>query len=512
VSNLAPGAYINEVNSPSYTASGNSTTQAVFLGAHQQGPLTPVLVTSWAQFKALYGGFVGLVPSTLALGVYSFFNNGGGQAFVLRVVDSTAVTATGSIEDAAAAATLSIDAANPGAWGNSIYYGITVTSTTTFNLYIYYGGTATGNIVERWINLSMSQSDPRYAVAVVNSKASGSNYVVLADLLGSPGTPGPMPVATTNPVILGNAGQGDTAGSDGSPAGDADIIDAIPVLNTLPGPIAINAPGSSDTTVLNALINYCATQRTPADAMVVCDPPLGQTATYIINTFKPALTPSSYGVTYWPGVVVSDPASMVQGAQRTLAPGALALGQWAANDASRGVQKAPAGQANALSVLGLETTLSNADIGNLTAANVNAIRNLPGVGTVLWGARTLSPVVDVEYINTRRELIEIESNLLSLTAFSAFEPNDNTTWTQIVLLVNSYLNKLWAAGYFAGITTSESFYVTCDNTNNDPGTDTINVAVGVAFAEPNEFTLITITQFDANTLTAVTSASGVNVS
>lgn len=495
MSNLAPGAYVEEVVTPSFTASSTSTMTPVFIGAHQQGPTVPVLVGSWSEFVARFGGFGAGVPSNLALGVYGFFNNGGGQCYVLRVVHVDAVAATGSITDAGAAATLGVTAANPGAWGNAVEFQTTVNPDGTFNLIIYSGGTAPANVVERWTGLSMSMASNRYAPAVVNDPNTGSDFVTITDLHGTPAVPGNTPAAE-GPTALGVVANGSTAGADGGVPVAADFVATTTALNGINGPIVINVPGVSDATgILNPLINYCDTQRTGLlDAMLVPDPPAGENVAGML-AFAATLTPSSYAAgPYYPWLVVSDPASTTKGARRVVPPGAYALGQWASTDVSRGVQKAPAGVGTTLSALDLQTRLSSADIGNLTAANVNCIRALPGAGICIWGARTLASNTSVKFVPLRRLLIEIEASALALTNFATFEPNDTVTWSQIALRLNAYLSKLYAQGAFAGTTAAESYFVLCDETINHYQSDTVNVQIGVALASPAEFILISLSQ------------------
>src|SRR5206468_3189159 len=69
------------------------TAVAAFIGVHDSGPSTPVKVTSWEQFMALYGGF-GSGLNYLPFQVYNYFANGGRAAWILRATptDSTAST------------------------------------------------------------------------------------------------------------------------------------------------------------------------------------------------------------------------------------------------------------------------------------------------------------------------------------------------------------------------------------------------------------------------------------
>lgn len=88
-----------------------------------------VKIRSWEQFRLLYGGFES--PGRLAYAVANFFEQGGQQAYICRIVHQFATTA----EDLAAVATATIDnlligpsgsngapiqANNEGVWGNQL--------------------------------------------------------------------------------------------------------------------------------------------------------------------------------------------------------------------------------------------------------------------------------------------------------------------------------------------------------------------------------------------------------
>ncbi len=71
-----------------------STVGAV--GFTPQGPTNvATLVTSFAQFTQVFGGFS--LNSVLPLAIAAFFANGGSSAYIVRVVPSNAVKATGFI-------------------------------------------------------------------------------------------------------------------------------------------------------------------------------------------------------------------------------------------------------------------------------------------------------------------------------------------------------------------------------------------------------------------------------
>ena len=89
---LSPGVYVEEVDRGSKPIEGVGTAVAAFVGFTARSPvddpddpdgIKPRLVTNWAQFESLYGGFVegALLPHA----VYGYFNNGGGTCYVCRI-------------------------------------------------------------------------------------------------------------------------------------------------------------------------------------------------------------------------------------------------------------------------------------------------------------------------------------------------------------------------------------------------------------------------------------------
>lgn len=501
MSNVAPGVYIDEVVSPSYTETSPTTTQSMFIGGHNRGPTVPTLCQSWGQFTSLYGGFsLSTVPSNFLLGAYDYFSAGGASAYFLRVVHSDAVTAASPIPDAAAATTLTADAINPGAWGNGLWVGITAgPDATHFDLTVYYGSGSTAptarNVVERWTDLSMSTGDSRYALSIVNNIYNGSAFITLTDAgLGL------LPADTTTPIELG-AGAGSTVGADGTVVTSADLAATQAQIDTIDTPLVINFPGCYDATnVLTPIINYVTNTRTNANAMVLVDTQQGQTPTAIISGYATSLPQSSYAAVYYPWLVVSDPASNVAGAVRTVPPCAFVMGQISKTDASSGPWVAPAGVSASLSVTAPERRLLDSDVGNLTAANVNPIIFQPGYGVVIWGASTLSNVIGTQYINVRRALIYIEASIKQISSFAPFNNNGPTLWTQLGLRISNFLKQLWASGGLAGATASQAFYVTCDSTNNTSTSNTTNVLVGVATQDPAVFIIIQVSQWNGGSI------------
>ncbi|MFC4101934.1 phage tail sheath family protein [Paenibacillus xanthanilyticus] len=120
---LSPGVYVEEFESGARPLQGASTSTAGFIGLAQRGATEglPELVTSFAEFKRLFGSYLSenaFGPYRfLAYAVEQFFMNGGSRCFVMRVAPKDA---RASVNTSAEAGVLSLSATNPGAWGDQI--------------------------------------------------------------------------------------------------------------------------------------------------------------------------------------------------------------------------------------------------------------------------------------------------------------------------------------------------------------------------------------------------------
>ena len=97
---LSPGVYVEEFESGSKPMEGVGTSTAGFIGLAAKGPVggVPQLVTSPADFKRLYGGYLSENAfgdyRFLAYAVDQFFMNGGSRAFIVRVAPGDAKCAS----------------------------------------------------------------------------------------------------------------------------------------------------------------------------------------------------------------------------------------------------------------------------------------------------------------------------------------------------------------------------------------------------------------------------------
>lgn len=99
---------------------GVSTSTAGFIGLAERGPVIgePQLVTSFADYRRMYGGYLSEAgygtARFLPYAVEQFFANGGSRAYIMRAVpgDAKAGTVTSGV--------LKVTAASPGAWADNM--------------------------------------------------------------------------------------------------------------------------------------------------------------------------------------------------------------------------------------------------------------------------------------------------------------------------------------------------------------------------------------------------------
>ena len=498
-----PGVYVQETLNPIQSVVGPAAASvAAFVGANDRGPTTPTLVTSWSQYVNLFGSWNTNASNNLPIAVYLYFANGGGQAYVTRVVGTSAAKATRTLVDRTPVTpvnTLVVSALNEGAWGNGI--NITITDSTItgyFNLIVYYGGSSDAYIVERWTDISMAASDSRYALSAINGN---SNFISVTDA-GDSATG-----VTDNPAVQANTSL--ASGANGSAPTSTNIISALSGYDTVRQSLVLNVPGVYDATTINGVISYATGATRLNDVFVVID---GENDT-VSNQLSLAAsyTASSYAAVYYPQITIADPTAGVgapASATKTVGAGGAIVGLYAATDASRGVFKAPAGLQTRIAGAVSVTPLTNAELDSLNTASapVNAIRYISGSGIVVMGSRTLKPGYVDRYVPVRRSLIYLEKSLSDLTRFAIFEPNDERLWRQITATVSSFLTSFWSQGGLRGGTPQVAYFVKCDADNNPQSSidnGEVHIEVGVALQRPAEFVVIKIGQYDGGTTVTV---------
>ena len=186
-----------------------------------------------------------------------------------------------------------------------------------------------------------------------------------------------------------------------------------------------------------------------------------------------------------------------------LPPSSAMAGVYTKVDNNRGVWKSPA-NISLNGVIKPSTTISHDDqeqlnVDAIGGKSINAIRTFPGLGTLVWGGRTLDGnSLDWRYINVRRTMIMLEQSIkLALKAY-VFEPNDANTWVTVKSMIVNFLTDKWKQGALAGASPEDAFEVNIGLGVTMTGVDILEgrmlISIKLAIVRPAEFIVVTFQQ------------------
>lgn len=257
------------------------------------------------------------------------------------------------------------------------------------------------------------------------------------------------------------------------------------VLATIDEISLVAAPGIATPAMHQALLDHCMAC---GDRFAILDGvrgPATGSAAQISPTGRSAA--GSFGAVYFPWLVVPDKGER---AGQAVPPSGHVAGYYVHSDATRGIHKAPAGDA-LRGTIGLESPLDEAQRDVLNPQGINEIRALNGAVLVL-GARTLADDAHAEfrYVCVRRYLNYLRESIGKGTQWMAFEPDSPALRQRLVAMVSDFLTFEWRTGALLGQTPREAFFVRCDATTTtaaDVAKGQVVLRVGVAPARPAEF-------------------------
>jgi hypothetical protein len=534
----SPGVYLEESLLVNSGQIANATSVACFVGAAPSGPVgDPVLIQSWSQYVTIFGGF-NYVPtananvsalSYLPYSVYSYFQNGGRVAYIVRAVgddDGSAASKgiTGQFKNGATTGTvMTITAKSPGKWGNDLSYSLIIQETKgtlgsgvteqIFTLQILYKG----EIVETFSNLSLwgTIAGTFQVEARINDAVSGSQYVSVATdhtLVFSLDSSGSLTGGTTPSLPTALAlKEAVIPDGDDSP------------LSKIDGPIVLNIAGYIDDYTKENTDNWAngwvgatvsaADFSDRNDIFIVndnCPPrePSQSVSSYVTTmtsgTSLNANSGDSYVAAYGPWILISDPQKV--GQVKAVPPGGAVVGVYARTDATVSPFRAPAGAiAGITNAVGVQAKFSEAVLGTLNSdQNINVIRSVTGSGIAIMGARTKKKYGVDRYVSARRTLIYLRESLRRSMQFAVFQNNDERLWSAMRITADRVLRNVWLAGGLSGNSANQAYYINCDAAINSPAvisTGEARVEIGVALEYPAEFIVIRLTQFDQTTST-----------
>jgi phage tail sheath protein FI len=580
---LSPGVFLQE-NDLSQITAGPVAAGAALLGPTVIGPVNiPTLVTSYSQYKALFGAaFVSggtnyeYLTSIAAL---NYFEQGGESLLVTRVASGSGGPTLSGYTSATASVvgingtgsftleTLSVGTIMNNVGGNNLGTRGSLPSGSSANIRWQITGCDTGSgvfslvirrgddynnsqtILETWNNLSLDPNQNNYIAYVIGDQvqtvrqdSTGDYYLqtsgsyqnkslyVRVKSVEQP-TPGyfnqvgvAQNIYTGSMPLIGSgssstvytAANGAFGGAVGAPYGGFITANyttnsplnmfegikssaATSATNNIQGlinsdyNIAINllentdaydfnviyAPGLNSQNAPSQVSSMLAVAQGRGDNIAVIDMvPYGAQINTVIS--EAISYDNSYGATYWPWVQVR---SRETGKVNFVPPSTLVPAVYEYNDRVSAEWFAPAGlnRGSLSTVLQPERKIGVNDRNLLYQGKVNPIATFPGVGTVIYGQKTLQQKPSaLDRVNVRRLLIALKSYIGQLGEQIVFEPNTQVTRNRFLSQVNPYLESVQQRqGLYA-------FQVVMDETNNTPDVVDRNQLVGTIYLQPTK--------------------------
>jgi uncharacterized protein len=492
----ASGAKLAQESRTDHAIERVPTGVAAFVGRTLKGPVNQALpVTSFSEFQQHFGGL--WQPSTLSYAVEQFFENGGREARIVRIVNGARPP---TVILPAGASALTLIALNPGSReylrASVDYDGLGVTEPDRFNLVVQRVRTAGSELVEDqeiYRRVSSTSASGRFVTDVLLHsrlvRVSGAVPSQRPDR--SAGGPGGVAVGYT---------LSSPDGDDGGPLTDYDVIGdgssgsglfALGVaggFNMLCIPPLTRERDVGLSTLLVAA-RLCRDQH----ALLIVDPPgTWNSARAALDGLRNWPFRSDSAVMYFPRVQAFD---RLRGRVETFGSCGAAAGMIARSDETWPVWSAAENE-EAILRPGLRPAVpvSDADRTRLAQAGVNTLVAVRGGSRTALSPRTLaaggSGVSEWRYLSARRLALFVAASVEQGTRWVLLEHNGAATWQRARLQVQGFLDALAAQGAFAGADSDESHFVIADERVNRPQTlaeGKFNLLFGFATAKPGAF-------------------------
>jgi len=348
-----------------------------------------VTVDSLAKFVAVYGDRTAY-SSNLYDTARTYFEEGGNELVVSRVVGPAATKGSLTLKDTAGVNTVKIQANDPGSYSND--FSVQVTNNgDLFDLNIYRDG----------VRLSSYRGNS--TIAALIDRSVSNPYVTITSLGSVTVTPGDLPATLAETPL--------SAGTDNRAAATtADVIAALDKGTGAEGG-AVATPGWSATNIGSLLLAHAA--RTGKVALIGL-PSTATTEEAISAAASLAEDPNgAYGGIFHPWLIIPD-----GGATRTVGPEGYVAAVRARAHRDYGFWRVPAGDlARTRWVLGTKTQIDTALNNELADALVNGIVT-DGSKVRLYGYQSLA--TDRENLGTlnARDVL----NNLTLSIKTVLEP------------------------------------------------------------------------------------------
>jgi hypothetical protein len=474
-----------------------------FIGRTLKGPVgQPLAVRSFAEFQQHFGGL--WQPATLSYAVEQFFENGGRDARIVRVVNGARPP---TLTLPAGSGALRLTALNPGSReylrASVDYDGLTAAEHERFNLVVQRVRTAGSELVEDqeiYRRLSVAAGSGRYVgdVLLQSRLVRMLEPAPAARPDRSAGGPGGVAVGYT----LSNPD-----GDDGAPLTDYDVIGS---ASSGSGLFALGAvlrfnllcipPLARDRDLGLSTLLVAARFCRERHALLLVDPPASWTsARAALDGLRNWPFRSDNALMYDPRVQAFD---RLRGRVEIFGSCGAAAGMIARADESSPVWSAVESD-EAILRPGLRpaVAVSDADRARLAQAGVNTLLAVRGGARTGVSPRTLaaggSGASDWKYLSARRLALFIAASIEQGTRWVLLEHNGPATWARAQLQVEAFLDSLAAQGAFAGTEGEQTHFVIADERVNRPQTlaeGKFNLLFGFSTSKPGDFDTWLVTQ------------------
>jgi uncharacterized protein len=490
------GLQVAEERGPDQSISRTSTARTAFVGRTLRGPVNrPVLIKSFAEFQHVFGGL--WQPSLLGYAIEQFFDNGGREALIVRVVNG-ARSATLTLK--AGSQVLNLQAQRPGTReflrASVDFDNIAAEEVSLFNLAVQrVRAQGTGQVEDQEIfhRLSMSPTDERYLPRAIAQSA-------LIRLKGD--MPAQRPDRTLDPASgLATAYVNlNSDGDDGAPLSDYDLIgssqdhsgifalDHAAHFNFLCIP-----PLSRDQDVgpsaLLVAARYCKERR----ALLIVDPPSGwQTADDALAGLRDWNFPNENALMYFPRVLAHD---KLRGHFESFAPCGAVAGMLARCDEMSPVWLPTEHEEHILRPGFRPACLVGEDRRmRLASLGVNTLQAIRSTGRMSVRGRTLAAGntanADWRYLSARRLALFILNSIECGTRWIASAGPPADVAEDLTSQVRAFLEGLCEAGAFGSRRADDAFFVICDQRVNGSwaqGSGEVQFVIGFAASREHEF-------------------------
>lgn len=445
------------------------------IGQTDAGPTAPTLLQSMADYAYYFGSRVTF--SSMYDAINTYFEEGGAQVYVARVVGPGAVTAFKNLNDAGAVLSLVASAKGPGAGsdtthGNSLKVAVLAGVVFGFRIQVL---DSASNALETSGDLANQQE------AVNWSRT--SQYINIT--LGS---------STNNPAVAAAASLA-SGTDDRASITDTQRLAALALFTLDLGPGQVSAPGITTDSVHQALVAHADARNRAA----ILDLPDSASSSTLMTSVVNARSAGVAGAAFAPWVTTPGPTP---GSVVTVPPSAFIAALCARNDSDFN-QDAPSAGDNALAsfITGLSQPawddatrqLMNSAGVNVILSKYGAIRNY-GWRSIVDPAGSNSAWTNLGNVRLAMA-IAAQADLIAEEFLFTVLDGQSIAMANFQGALTAMLTDFWLAGSLYGAAPSDAFFVDIGPTVNTPITlanNELHATLNVRMSPMAEFVQINI--------------------